>query len=335
MEKLLDLANCSVCKETFDEPIFLPCYQTICSKHLPSNAFFECCICKNYHLKPKNGFPTNMKANETVKAINEFINKNEPNKQEAKRACDQLENNIKEAESLTSDPCQFLDEYFENLTNEIDSAKKEFIQIIVEKHKEIIKKVNEIKEQCKNDSKEIVIQLEENVANTKHNLNEGRKLFGIVKPTPNERWKNITQEANHGKEEIKHLFEKTKNDLLQNKQYEFCRRIIWDGNNFGDLIIKNKMKITNWSHSKNYIPQLFSLESTNSLKPSLSRISPPTIVSDKPSLSELFKSDKWICTGCYMANKKEDQKCICCETLKHVINRNFDFAIVPDTDESK
>jgi len=33
-------------------------------------------------------------------------------------------------------------------------------------------------------------------------------------------------------------------------------------------------------------------------------------------LSQLFKTDKWNCTGCYVANKKDDLKCICCDSFK-------------------
>lgn len=33
-------------------------------------------------------------------------------------------------------------------------------------------------------------------------------------------------------------------------------------------------------------------------------------------LSQLLKSDKWNCNGCYAPNKKEDLKCACCGTLK-------------------
>ena len=39
-------------------------------------------------------------------------------------------------------------------------------------------------------------------------------------------------------------------------------------------------------------------------------------VSNKPSLSETLKTDKWNCTVCYALNKKEDTKCMCCGTLK-------------------
>ncbi len=33
-------------------------------------------------------------------------------------------------------------------------------------------------------------------------------------------------------------------------------------------------------------------------------------------LSQLFKTDKWNCTGCYAPNNKDDLKCMCCGTFK-------------------
>lgn len=41
-----------------------------------------------------------------------------------------------------------------------------------------------------------------------------------------------------------------------------------------------------------------------------------TASSGSNKLSQLLKSDKWNCTGCLAANKKEDLKCACCGTLK-------------------
>lgn len=57
-------------------------------------------------------------------------------------------------------------------------------------------------------------------------------------------------------------------------------------------------------------------KSLPSASPAAVKTLPPTMVSDKPSLSEALKSDKWNCTGCYAPNKKEDSKCMCCGTLK-------------------
>jgi E3 SUMO-protein ligase RanBP2 len=39
-------------------------------------------------------------------------------------------------------------------------------------------------------------------------------------------------------------------------------------------------------------------------------------ISNKPTLSEQFKSENWSCSGCYVSNKKDDLKCVCCDTNK-------------------
>jgi E3 SUMO-protein ligase RanBP2 len=42
----------------------------------------------------------------------------------------------------------------------------------------------------------------------------------------------------------------------------------------------------------------------------------PAAGSDKPSLAQALKSDKWKCTACYAPNEKDSVKCACCQTPK-------------------
>ena len=53
------------------------------------------------------------------------------------------------------------------------------------------------------------------------------------------------------------------------------------------------------------------------------------LVSEKPSLAEAFKTDNWNCNKCYVSNKKEDLKCICC------LAKKVDLEADRDSGESK
>ena len=279
-------------------------------------------MCKKYHLKPETGFPRDMIVFETVKVINEIINENEPNKQEAKKACVCLENHIKECESLTDGPSNYLGELFKNIRNEAEEIKEKEIKKIVKWHRDVINNVNGAEQLCLKDAKEKVMLLRKNLPKTKQNLNEWRDSLKIVKSTPNEYWKSLTNMINHNKEEIKHLFEITQNDLLLNKQYKLIPRSSLNTNNFGDFICEvNSMKIMNWSHSEKVNQQLLNAGLLQS--------------SVEPATSQVAKPKKWNCTRCNAFKKKEKAKCTLCGSFKSEIKTDSELAVVPVSNESK
>jgi len=235
MEKLLNLTKCLECNKTYEDPIILPCNEMICSKHITVNVLFKCSFCKQVHNEPVTGYPRNNKAAVMVKTISEFICKVEfwLNNREAENKCNFLENSIEKAESLSSDPCQFLDEYFGSLRNKIDLTQEHFTQIIVEKK-----------------AKEKVIKLGKNIAKVKQNLKAWRESLDAVDFTLNEYWKSLVHTINLENEGIKNLPEKSQSDLLLNKQYKMEPCAILSSNLFKLATITSEKNQPQFSFSE-------------------------------------------------------------------------------------
>jgi len=62
--EIINILNCSKCKEKLDEPKILPCGVTVCSICLRSihvnNKKFKCIVCNDDHVMPENGLPFNI-----------------------------------------------------------------------------------------------------------------------------------------------------------------------------------------------------------------------------------------------------------------------------------
>ena len=88
-DKLLKLTKCLLCKETYEDPIILPCHSTICSKHVTENTSLECLVCNLEHTEPQNGFKSDVKTIELITTINQFISQIEfgSNNREANLEC--------------------------------------------------------------------------------------------------------------------------------------------------------------------------------------------------------------------------------------------------------
>ena len=57
-DEMQDLLKCKMCSAMYEYPVFLPCHNTVCSKHVfdkPSHSNFECFFCKKQHNISLNG----------------------------------------------------------------------------------------------------------------------------------------------------------------------------------------------------------------------------------------------------------------------------------------
>ena len=240
-DKLLDLTKCLICNEPYEDPIILPCHSTICSRHLLIQAVSsECIVCKKEHAESSTGFKSDVKAVEMVTTITQFVDHIELglNNREARKECDFLEKEVKEAESLVADPLGFVDDYFGKLKSHIDLTKERFIQMISENHQEVIAKVNIIQRECKMKAEGKLTQLDANCTEKRQDLKKWKKSLKTVDFNLNEHWKGLVHKVHHERTVIKTLVEKAQNDLLLNKNYSLQPHQVEDRNNFGVLVLE-------------------------------------------------------------------------------------------------
>ena len=131
------------CKSIYENPITLPCGNSICSKHLDQyDQKFVCQFCQDEHVIPKQGFAINKSI---IKLINNF---NESNKMR-KKIKDVFENVnklINSYENIDSD--SFVSDYFSEIRNQADLHREELIKEINARHEVIINQLKEKEEKC-------------------------------------------------------------------------------------------------------------------------------------------------------------------------------------------
>lgn len=63
MPIFLDAMKCIECKNILEDPVILPCGDSVCRKHIPTEdgevRTFTCKMCCIDHRVPRAGFPTN------------------------------------------------------------------------------------------------------------------------------------------------------------------------------------------------------------------------------------------------------------------------------------
>ena len=101
------------------------------------------------------------------------------------------------------------------------------------------------------------------------------------------------------------------------------KQLSWLATDFSENVASTEMLLAKFKNiddsnqfKKEFEKAVEASKSLPSASPASVKTLPPSSISNKPSLSETLKTDKWNCTGCYAPNKKEDTKCMCCGTLK-------------------
>jgi hypothetical protein len=99
--ELLNSFICQICKKVYDKPVFMPCFNTICSIHTinyenEATNKFECQVCLDSHPIPQKGFTEN-------KMIASMLNMKVHLTTEAKACEDDLKTATAELEALFED----------------------------------------------------------------------------------------------------------------------------------------------------------------------------------------------------------------------------------------
>lgn len=124
-----ELVFCEFCKNLFDEPVVLPCSNSICKKHLSDllNAdkkTIHCYFCENEHELSSDGFPLNKTIILLIERNFEKLNFGEKYK-EAWESCNTVEKALNELVLVESDPKNFIKEYFQRLKTKVDLRREE------------------------------------------------------------------------------------------------------------------------------------------------------------------------------------------------------------------
>ena len=127
INKFNALFNCQLCQKGLKDPISLPCGETVCTEEL-SQA--NCMFCSDNHKTPKNGFPANKIVQNQLELNFNKINQNFSQFNDYKKIIEDLNKKLKETESIRQDPEYYIDEYFGELTRQVDLRRETQIEDI-------------------------------------------------------------------------------------------------------------------------------------------------------------------------------------------------------------
>ena len=140
------------CGLYFEHPVTLPCGITVCNEHLDkyvTGKMFNCEICDEEHLMPKNGFQVN-------KVLENFLEKGfhlDQERKNAKDSFDKLSKLIEEYKSIKSD--NLIYDFFSDIRNKVDLHREELIKEINDRSEEIIRQLKEKEEEITESAHEL------------------------------------------------------------------------------------------------------------------------------------------------------------------------------------
>jgi DNA repair exonuclease SbcCD ATPase subunit len=152
MKSLLKFIKCSKCFELLENPVALPCGNSICEKHQKEdrddNNSVYCSVCDLHHVIPNGGF---IRILALEKLIERKIN-NIDLGDEYRSAYDKLEDFselLEKLEKLKNDPSGKIYSKISKLRNNIDLRREELKSQIDKDALSIIKQLDEYETECK------------------------------------------------------------------------------------------------------------------------------------------------------------------------------------------
>ncbi len=119
---------------------------------------------------PKNGFIINEFAKNLLELQVNKINLNFTQFNEYKKILEELDKGFKEIERIRNDPESFINDFFSELTRQVDLRRETLIEDIHDYSKKVIENINKLKEECLENSK-TSSKIKENIDEIKDKLN--------------------------------------------------------------------------------------------------------------------------------------------------------------------
>ncbi len=249
IDRLNTLFICSFCKNTFREPVILPCFEIICKCDLDQIRIDRktvCCpFCDQNHSEPENGFQIDKRIAELIKLE---VNKLDFGKtfNNGKRLLSDLEERINELDKLIESPQNYLTEYFSNLKTKSDSRREFLFMVINEHFDQINAEISKCEQDCKQ-SIRIYDDVKIETSLLKKHLDQWSKDYDSLRLNEEKR-DEIISKSYQAKSELETRINEIKHDLLQNLAYSFQSDEIKlkEKSFFGSVVKSFCVRFENW-----------------------------------------------------------------------------------------
>jgi hypothetical protein len=202
-ETIKQVITCKLCQSILDEPVLLPCGETVCRKHTIEISNNTCRFCDKVHvLKGSEQFP----ANKAFQVLLEFKIKEldfGPNHKKASELVNKLNHFINDYNSLIEQPDEYISEYFSKQRNNVDLAREKLILKINQTSDGLISKIDLEEKECKvNILKCNSLSLDNDFATIKADLTKWKQDVKYLVVNDN-LWTSITAKCSEHLEQLK------------------------------------------------------------------------------------------------------------------------------------
>jgi hypothetical protein len=126
-ESIKQLITCKWCQSIVDEPVLLPCSETVCRKHTVEISETKCKFCNNVHvLRESEQFPTNKVVQDLFHLKIKELNFGLKYKKASERMAD-LTTLLNDYNTLKEHPDEYITEHFSKERNNVDLAREKLI----------------------------------------------------------------------------------------------------------------------------------------------------------------------------------------------------------------
>jgi hypothetical protein len=148
-ESIKRIITCKWCNCIVDEPVFLPCSETVCKKHSIEIGNKTCKFCDRIHeLKELDVFPANKAVQDLLELRIMELNFG-PNHKNAYDRVNELNSFINDYNSLNEHPDEHVFEHFSKQRNIIDLAREKLIFEINQTSDRLISEIDSQEKECK------------------------------------------------------------------------------------------------------------------------------------------------------------------------------------------
>lgn len=241
IEQVESMFNCDQCStsfvdmnaKTFIVPVTLPCGSTVCISHIKNRQKrFKCTLCKDIHSTPKSGFKPNkhlQKALEQYQVFNAY-----PVVDECRKRIKGNATKLDELESLANKPEVFINEYFEEIKNQVVQRREQLKKDIDESSIEALLQVERAKNSCLKNSPIARNALIELVA-AKEELKKLKDTFNTLEINE-DKFNNTKTKLVALEHKLDKKMTKNKRSMLENREYSFVASEAKIASVFGKLV---------------------------------------------------------------------------------------------------
>ena len=157
INRIHSIFDCKACDQLLEDPISLPCGETICSKDIESMYIsssdneqneINCLFCQAVHVQPSGGFPTDTRVQKMLKLqLDELVF--ESMFDNCKNVLSELNVKVQSLQVMENDPDYFICEYFGQIINQVDAHRENLKMKIDMYYYDVITNIKQLEAACK------------------------------------------------------------------------------------------------------------------------------------------------------------------------------------------